>query len=128
MHDPMINPDDRLAVRKAQIVALELSPFYPSVSIHLCSGQCFVLKEASYEDAVALHKRLQSLIQPAPEACFTFAQENAPVSDKATNALTSCNSPFTGEFKTWLKELVDNDRFDELRRALDRARNSFSRV
>lgn len=55
------------------------------------------------------------------------AQVTAPASDKATNALTRSNSLFAGEFKTWLKTLIDNDRFDELKRALDCAHNSFSR-
>lgn len=127
MNDPMINLDDRLTVRRTQIVALELSPLYPSVFVHLCSSQHFELTETRYEDAVVLYKRLQSLIQPPLKRSCLLAPVTAPASDKATNALTRSNSPFTGEFKTWLKTLVDNDRFDELKRALDCAHNSFSR-
>ncbi|EED3638120.1 hypothetical protein ORB76_000805 [Salmonella enterica] len=126
MNDPMINLNDRLTVRMTQIVALELSPLYPSVFVHLCSGQRFELNETRYEDAVALYKRLQSLIQPAPKRSCLFPV-TTPASDKATNALTRSNSPFTGEFKTRLKTLVDNERFDELERALDCVRNSFGR-
>lgn len=126
MNDPMINLNGRLTVRMTQIVALELSPLYPSVFVHLCSGQRFELNETRYEDAVALYKRLQSLIQPAPKRSCLFPV-TTPASGKSTNALTRSYSPFTGEFKTRLKTLVDNERFDELKRALDCGRNSFGR-
>ncbi|ATF92403.1 Uncharacterised protein [Cedecea neteri] len=45
----------------------------------------------------------------------------------STHALETTCGQFTEDFKAYLKELVDAERIDELKRALNSARYSFSR-